>query len=126
VTKYTDEYFAKQFYQVANHYEWGGEHFKNMPSYATYVALGDAMNAAGGPEKAYKGYIAGNLIGTPEQLLEKHAARKAMVGDYEIIANFSYGGMPYEQVYAQMKLFAEKVMPRLREGASAPELQAAK
>jgi alkanesulfonate monooxygenase SsuD/methylene tetrahydromethanopterin reductase-like flavin-dependent oxidoreductase (luciferase family) len=119
VAEYTDEYFAKQFYQVATHYEWGGEHFKTMPSYATYVALGDAMEAAGGPEKAYKGYIAGNLIGTPEQLLEKHQMRKSMVGDYEIIANFSYGGMPYERVYAQMKRFADKVMPKLREDAAA-------
>ncbi|MBW8783407.1 MAG: LLM class flavin-dependent oxidoreductase [Novosphingobium sp.] len=114
VVEYTDKYFAAQFYQVANHYEWGGEHFKNMPSYATYVHLGDAMNAAGGPEKAYKNYISGNLIGTPEQLWEKHLTRKSMVGDYEIIANFSYGGMPYERVYAQMKRFAEKVMPLLR------------
>jgi len=118
VTEYTDEYFAKQFYQVATHYEWGGEHFKTMPSYATYVALGDAMEAAGGPEKAYKSYIAGNLIGTIEQLLEKHRMRKSMVGDYEIIANFSYGGMPYERVYAQMKRFAEKVMPKLREDST--------
>ena len=37
-----------------------------------------------------------------------------MVGDYEIIANFSFGGMPYELVYQQMKLFADKVMPRLK------------
>jgi alkanesulfonate monooxygenase SsuD/methylene tetrahydromethanopterin reductase-like flavin-dependent oxidoreductase (luciferase family) len=124
VAEYTDEYFAKQFYQVANHYEWGGEHFKHMPSYSTYVALGDAMEAAGGPEKAYKGYIAGNLIGTPEQLFEKHLARKAMVGDYEIIANFSYGGMPYERVYAQMKRFADKVMPQLRENAASERVAA--
>jgi alkanesulfonate monooxygenase SsuD/methylene tetrahydromethanopterin reductase-like flavin-dependent oxidoreductase (luciferase family) len=114
VAEYTDKYFAAQFYQVANHYEWGGEHFKNMPSYATYVALGDAMNAAGGPEKAYKDYIGGNLIGTPAQLLEKHAMRASSVGDYEIIANFSYGGMPYDRVYDQMRLFANKVLPKLK------------
>jgi alkanesulfonate monooxygenase SsuD/methylene tetrahydromethanopterin reductase-like flavin-dependent oxidoreductase (luciferase family) len=119
VAEYTDEYFAKQFYQVANHYEWGGEHFKNMPSYATYVALGDAMNAAGGPEKAYKDYIAGNLIGTPEQLIEKDLMRKSTVGEYDIIANFSYGGMSYERVYQQMKRFADKVMPVLK--ANTPE-----
>lgn len=119
VVEYTDEYFAKQFHQVATHYEWGAEHFKTMPSYATYVALGDAMEAAGGPEKAYKGYIAGNLIGTPEQLFQKHLARKAMVGDYDIIANFSYGGMSYERVYDQMKRFADKVMPKLRQDMSA-------
>jgi alkanesulfonate monooxygenase SsuD/methylene tetrahydromethanopterin reductase-like flavin-dependent oxidoreductase (luciferase family) len=118
VAEYTDEYFAKQFHQVATHYEWGGEHFKTMPSYATYVALGDAMEAAGGPEKAYKGYIGGNLIGTPEQLWEKHQMRKQMVGDYDIIANFSYGGMSYERAYAQMKRFAEEVMPRLKADAA--------
>ena len=114
VAEYTDKYFAAQFYQVANHYEWGGEHFRNMPSYATYVALGDAMVAAGGPEKAYKDYIAGNMIGTPEQLVEKDAMRKETVGDYEIIANFSYGGMSYDRVYDQMKRFADKVMPKLK------------
>ena len=78
------------------------------------------MNAAGGPEKAYKDYIAGNLIGTPEQIMEKDAMRKATVGDYDIIANFSYGGMPYERAYAQMKRFADKVMPQLK-ARTAPE-----
>jgi alkanesulfonate monooxygenase SsuD/methylene tetrahydromethanopterin reductase-like flavin-dependent oxidoreductase (luciferase family) len=114
VVEYTDKYFAAQFLQVVKHYEWGSEHFKSMPSYATYVALGDAVAASGGPTRAYKDYIAGNLIGTPEQLYEKHLARAAMVGDYEIIANFSYGGMPFELVYSQMKRFADKVLPMLK------------
>ncbi len=114
VGEYTDNYFAKQFAQVAHHYEWGGDHFKNLPSYATYVALGDAMTAAGGPEKAYKDYIGGNLIGTAEAIIEKDAMRKATVGDYDIIANFSYGGMAYERAYEQMKRFADKVMPALK------------
>lgn len=116
VGEYTDNYFAKQFYQVATHYEWGGDHFKTMPSYATYVHLGDDMEAAGGPEKAYRKYVAGNLIGTPEQLIEKDRMRKETVGDYDIIANFSYGGMPYDRVYDQMKRFADKVMPVLKAG----------
>ena len=114
VTEYTDKYFASQFYQVATHYEFGGEHFRSLPSYSTYVTLGELSEAAGGPEKAYKDYIGGNLIGTPEQLWEKHLARKEMVGDYEVIANFSFGGMPYDLVYDQMKRFADKVMPRLK------------
>ena len=129
VIEYTDKYFAAQFYQVSMHYEFGSEHFKNLPSYSTYAILGELQKAAGGPEKAYKDYIGGNLIGTPEQLWEKHLTRKAMVGDYEIIANFSYGGMPYELVYKQMKLFAEKVMPLLKadlnESEQGRELKAA-
>ncbi len=114
VAKHTDSYFAAQFMQVASHYEWGSDHFKSLPSYSTYVTLGDIADQMGGPSKAYKGFIAGNLIGTPEQMLEKHAMRTAMVGDYDMLANFSFGGMPFEEVYKQMRLFADKVLPHLK------------
>ncbi len=114
VAEHTDNYFAAQFMQVVNHYEWASDHFKSLPSYSTYVALGEMTEAMGGPTKAYKGFIDGNLIGTPEVMLEKHAMRTAMVGAYDMLANFSFGGMPYEEVYKQMKLFADKVMPVMK------------
>lgn len=47
--------------------------------------------------------------------MEKAAMRKATVGDYGVIANFSCGGMSYERAYNQMKRFADKVMPKLKE-----------
>ena len=37
-----------------------------------------------------------------------------MVGEYDIVANFSYGGMPFEIVYDQMRRFADKLIPRLK------------
>ncbi|MGB8365815.1 MAG: LLM class flavin-dependent oxidoreductase [Rhizomicrobium sp.] len=114
VAEYTDNYFARMFKTVANHYEFGGEHFKELPSYGTYVKMGEAAIAAGGADKAYKDYIGGNMIGTPEQLVEYHLNRAKMVGDYEILANFSFGGLPYELVYEQARLFADKVMPHLK------------
>ena len=48
-------------------------------------------------------------------MVEQHLARKELVGDYEILANFSFGGMPFEMIYEQMKLFADKVMPKLKD-----------
>jgi alkanesulfonate monooxygenase SsuD/methylene tetrahydromethanopterin reductase-like flavin-dependent oxidoreductase (luciferase family) len=114
VIDYTDKYFSKLFASVANHYEFGGEHFKSLPSYSTYVALGEMSAAAGGPEKAYKDYIEANLIGTPDEILEQHLARKALVGDYDIVANFSYGGMPFADVYDQARRFADKILPKLK------------
>ena len=114
VVEYTDKYFSQLFYQVSTHYEFGGEHFKDLPSYSTYVTLGELAEAAGGPEKAYKDYIGANLIGTPEEMWEQHQRRTELVGDYEIVANFSFGGMPYELVYDQMRRFADELMPRLK------------
>lgn len=115
VTEYADKYFSKLFATVANHYEFGGAHFNSLPSYSTYKIMGEMSAAAGGPEKAYKNYISANLIGTPEEMVEQHLARRELVGDYEILANFSFGGMPYDLVYEQLKLFADKVMPKLKD-----------
>ncbi len=114
IAHHTDEYFKNLFQAVANHYEFGGEHFKNLPSYSTYQQLGEMSAAAGGPEKAYKDYISANLIGTPEEIWEQHLYRKEMVGEYHIVANFSFGGMPYDDVYDQMKRFSDKIMPKLK------------
>jgi alkanesulfonate monooxygenase SsuD/methylene tetrahydromethanopterin reductase-like flavin-dependent oxidoreductase (luciferase family) len=114
VTEYCDKYFAKLFATVANHYEFMSPHFKELPSYSTYAYMGDAAKAAGGPDKAYRDYVSGNMIGTPEHLVEHHLERASMVGDYEILANFSFGGMPYDLVYENLKIFADKVLPKLK------------
>lgn len=114
VTAACDTYFARMFETVANHYEFMSPHFKELPSYSTYAYMGDAARAAGGAHKAYKDYLGGNMLGTPEELVEYHLNRASMVGDYEILANFSFGGLPYEMVYQQAKLFADKVLPHLK------------
>ena len=114
VAERTDSYFARMFETVANHYEFMSPHFKDLPSYSTYEYMGAQAEAAGGADKAYKDYIGGNMIGTPEQLVEHHLERREMVGDYECLANFSFGGLPYEEVYKQAKLFADKVMPHIK------------
>ncbi len=114
VIDYTDRYFARLFESVAHHYEFGGEHFKNLPSYETYLAMGEMAAAAGGPDKAYKDYIGANLIGTPEEMWEQHLQRREIVGEYDMLANFSFGGMPYEDVYDQARRFADTLLPRLK------------
>jgi alkanesulfonate monooxygenase SsuD/methylene tetrahydromethanopterin reductase-like flavin-dependent oxidoreductase (luciferase family) len=114
VEEYCDVYFKKMFLTVSNHYEFGGEHFKNLPSYGAYLSMGNAQEAIGGPEKMYKAMIGGNMIGTPEELIEHHRERVKLVGDYSILANFSFGGLPYELVDESMKTFVNKVMPALK------------
>ncbi len=114
VAEVCDKYFSRMFATVLNHYEAGSSHFKDLPSYKAWLHIGEASKAAGGPEKAYRDYIAGNLIGTPEEILEHHQARKELVGEYQSLANFSFGGLPHELVHEQLKLFADKVLPKLK------------
>lgn len=113
IVEYTDKYFSRYYQSVNEHYEFDGDHLKAIPSYARYVEMGERA-AEQGFDNAYKGYVGANLIGTPEEIIEKHLARKELVGDYDITLAVSYGGMPYESCWEQLRLFADKVLPKLK------------
>src|SRR5262249_25056771 len=53
VAEICDKYFSRMFSTVLNHYEAGSDHFKSLPTYATWSAMGDAAKQAGGADKAY-------------------------------------------------------------------------
>jgi hypothetical protein len=109
-----DKYFSRMFTTVGNHYEFMSDHFKDLPTYSTWSVMGDLAEKAGGLDKAYRDYIAGNMLGTPEELIEHHRKRKELVGDYEMLANFSWGGLPFDLVHKSARLFADKVLPHLK------------
>jgi alkanesulfonate monooxygenase SsuD/methylene tetrahydromethanopterin reductase-like flavin-dependent oxidoreductase (luciferase family) len=115
IADYVDKYFSRMFKTVGNHYEFMSDHFKDLPTYSTWKVLGEMAEKAGGLDNAYRDYITGNLLGTPEELIEHHRKRKELVGDYEMLANFSWGGLPYEYVYESARLFADKVLPHIKD-----------
>ena len=103
-------YMGAYHQTVLSHYEMTGSHFQDMPSYASYAAGAEALKRDGS-QRALEGYIDANLAGTPEQIIEGLKRREEIIGDSDLSLNVTYGGMPYEDVWAQAKLFAEKVMP---------------
>ena len=109
---YAVHYMGLYHQSVLSHYEMTGTHFKDMPSYASYAAGAEALKRDGAP-KALEAYIDANLAGTPEQIVENLQRRAEVIGDSDLSLNVSYGGMSYEDVWEQAKLFADKVMPHL-------------
>jgi alkanesulfonate monooxygenase SsuD/methylene tetrahydromethanopterin reductase-like flavin-dependent oxidoreductase (luciferase family) len=57
------------------------------------------------------GYI---IVGSPETVRQRLEDYAKKVGFGLLIANFSVGNAPREYTERSMKLFAEKVMPKLR------------
>jgi alkanesulfonate monooxygenase SsuD/methylene tetrahydromethanopterin reductase-like flavin-dependent oxidoreductase (luciferase family) len=53
--------------------------------------------------------------GTPDQVIEKIAFIKDTIDANGVMMNFSYAGMPFDEVERSLKLFAKKVMPELKE-----------
>jgi alkanesulfonate monooxygenase SsuD/methylene tetrahydromethanopterin reductase-like flavin-dependent oxidoreductase (luciferase family) len=64
-------------------------------------------------------YLQNNVWGTPAQCLEKLEKINNMMGADDFVAVFSYGGMPVDKAEASMRLFADKVLPKVQAFAPA-------
>ena len=53
------------------------------------------------------------IVGDPEEVADKVRAHREALGVTNVMGAFSRGGLPHEKVTRSMRLFAEKVMPRL-------------
>jgi alkanesulfonate monooxygenase SsuD/methylene tetrahydromethanopterin reductase-like flavin-dependent oxidoreductase (luciferase family) len=59
-------------------------------------------------------YLQNNVWGTPQACIEKLELINSMMGADDFVAVFSYGSMPVEKAEASMRLFAEKVLPKVQ------------
>ncbi len=109
------KHIAGYLLTVMHHYELMGEHFKRLKGYEAYGSAVDTLREVG-LEGMAEGYLAAQSWGTPEQILEKLAARREVVGDFDLLLAFRCSGIPIEDAEHSMRLFAEKVMPQLRRG----------
>lgn len=109
-TRFVREYFTT----VVEHYEIGGEHFKQARGYEFYANAAEAITAMG-LEPMAEMYASLNTFGTPEQIVEQLRAQKDVLGvDHDVLFIPKYGSMTTEQAKASMELFARDVIPAFR------------
>ena len=107
-------YVHRFFASNVRHYEFTGEHFAQIEGYQRYDEIARAFRQMG-VEAAADAYAACALSGTPDQIIEKIAGIRDVLGRFELTVLPSFGGMPYDQAERSLELFAKKVMPGARE-----------
>ena len=115
--EFAHRYIAGYLASVMEHYELESDHFKQAKGYESYGNSVDLLRAIG-LEKLCDMYLAVNVWGTPEQILERLEARRAVIGDHDLTCCFRYAGLPYEDAEASMRLFASEVLPVLQAEAT--------
>ncbi len=98
---------------ILEHYELFSDHFAEIKGYRGYGKQSELLNRIG-VDGYVKGFLAANAWGTPEQILETFKARWDTIGEFELATCFRYGGMPFEESEASMRLFATEVLPELQ------------
>jgi len=107
-------YLSQYFLSVVKHYDFSGTHFGETKGYQAYDE-GARMIREAGLEAAAAGYADAQPWGTPDQIIEKLAHQKEVMGDLDINIVFSYAGLPFDKVEESFTLFSKEVLPALRE-----------
>ncbi|MCM3920520.1 LLM class flavin-dependent oxidoreductase [Frankia sp. AiPs1] len=107
------ERVANYYMTCVEHYEFGGRHFESTQGYASYAAARRAIDELG-LDKVVQTYVDAQIWGTPEEILRKHRERKEIVGEYEPIMVFQYGGLYGDLAEESFKLFSTEVLPELQ------------
>ena len=108
-------------YQVAvsAHYELSGEHFAEKKGYESYAGTAAIMRKVK-QEKIIEGFVQTQTWGTPRQILDRLEKRRAVIGDFDLRAVFTYSGMPYAESEKSLDLFAREVLPEIRSWGPRP------
>lgn len=115
-------YHYQRVPDAANHYGFGDpSHFANTKGYEQYAGIIErskesVTSSTDGTSEAMRS----QLVGTPDQIIEKAKAMQQRCGAREIVVLFNYGGMPHEQSLRSMKLFAAEVLPAIHELPTPP------
>lgn len=105
-------HILEYYVTVMNHYELLGEHFKEAKGYEMYATASEILRSLD-KDVASEVYLQSQAWGTPQQILDKLATRRSLVGDFELSVVVNYGSLPFDQADASLRLFASEVLPEL-------------
>jgi len=107
-------YLVDYYVEAAKHYEFGGSHFQNIKGHEQYAKWAEGFSEVG-TDAVADFFMSLQVYGTPDQCYEQIMEIRRKFGNNTFVGVFSYGNMPYDEADKGMRLFAEKVLPRLKQ-----------
>jgi len=114
------EYLGRKWDSIDSHYKFSDGHLASVKGYESYEKTGITyakMKDPGRRAKATEFYVSIQIVGTPDDCLQKISDLHRLTGLDHLITEFSFGGLPHEQAELSMRLFADKVLPVLQRDA---------
>jgi alkanesulfonate monooxygenase SsuD/methylene tetrahydromethanopterin reductase-like flavin-dependent oxidoreductase (luciferase family) len=124
-------YLGQKWQSIDNHYHFSDGHLSTVKGYESYGKMAKTYakinDSAENKAKATEFYVSIQIVGTPDDCLQKIAELQRCTGMDHLVTEFSFGAMPHEEAEVNMRLFADLVMPRLQRDPAftAPEAPAA-
>lgn len=110
------EYLGRKWDSIDNHYHFSDGHLNTVKGYESYDKVGVTYAKMKDPVRRAKAtdfYVSIQLVGTPDDCIQKLEELQALTGLDHLITEFSFGGMPHHESETNMRMFADRVMPVL-------------
>lgn len=111
------EYLGRKWDSIDSHYHFSDGHLNSAKGYEAYDKVGSTYAKLKDPSKRAKAtdfYVRIQLVGTPDDCIQKLEELQALTGLDHLITEFSFGGMPHHDAETNMRMFADTVMPTLQ------------
>lgn len=119
------KWLSGNYRTVIKHYEMQSEKFGTWKSYESYRQINKFI-AKHGVEGAALDFAKLMPWGTPDMVLEKLKFIRDTIDARGFMLNFSYAGMPFDEVERNLKCFAKHVLPEVKKWPAEPLGEGAK
>lgn len=111
------EYLGRKWDSIDDHYHFSDGHLAAVKGYESYDKVGVTYAKMKEPARRAKAtdfYVSIQVVGTPDDCLQKIAELHRLTGLDHLVTEFSFGGLPHHEAELSMRLFADKVLPVLQ------------
>jgi alkanesulfonate monooxygenase SsuD/methylene tetrahydromethanopterin reductase-like flavin-dependent oxidoreductase (luciferase family) len=112
------KYLGQKWQSIDDHYHFSDGHLSTVKGYESYGKMARTYakinESAESKSKATDFYVSIQIVGTPDDCLQKIGELQRLTGTDHLVTEFSFGAMPHEEAEINMRLFAYRVMPRLQ------------
>jgi alkanesulfonate monooxygenase SsuD/methylene tetrahydromethanopterin reductase-like flavin-dependent oxidoreductase (luciferase family) len=110
-------YLARKWESIDTHYHFSDGHLATVKGYESYGKMAKTyakMKDDAYRQKATEFYVKIQVVGTPDDCLEQVGELQRLTGLDHLVTEFGFGGMPHAEAEANMRLFADRVLPVLQ------------
>jgi alkanesulfonate monooxygenase SsuD/methylene tetrahydromethanopterin reductase-like flavin-dependent oxidoreductase (luciferase family) len=111
------KFLGRKWQSIDDHYHFSDGHLAGVRGYEaygktakTYAKLKDPANL----KKATDFYVSIQIVGTPDDCLQKIGELQRITGMDHLVTEFSFGNLPHHEAEKAVRLFADKVLPTLQ------------
>jgi alkanesulfonate monooxygenase SsuD/methylene tetrahydromethanopterin reductase-like flavin-dependent oxidoreductase (luciferase family) len=111
-------WLGRKWESIDAHYHFSDGHLATVKGYEAYGKMAKTYARLQSEEertRATEFYVKIQIVGTPDDCLQQIAELQRVTGLDHLVTEFSFGGIPHVEAEKNMRLFADRVLPVLRQ-----------